>query len=119
MLKNFMHFAPSLYAVPNVAPPNVRVTGVTASSVSIAWDPVPCLNQNSEIVGYRSHVGFSSTGRVLATGISDTGTSYTRTGLTAGTSYFFQVYSVTSTNIQGRIAERFYATTSSEYKHES
>ena len=58
---------------------------------------------------YQTHVGLASTGMVTINGARTAnlnGVNYTATGLSPSTSYFFQVYSVTSANIQGVNAQR-------------
>ena len=39
-------------AAPSVAPTSLRVSGVNASSITVQWDTVPCIEQNGNITGY-------------------------------------------------------------------
>ena len=107
MFCKIVYFSPC-YAAPAVAPPNVRIVGATSTTLTVAWDPIPCLLQNIEIVDYRTHVGLASTGMSIINGARtvNSGLSYTATGLSPSTSYYFQVYSVTSANRQGMNAQR-------------
>jgi chitinase len=71
------------------APAGLQVTGTTASSVSLAWNPV------SNATGYNVYRGGTKV-------LSASGTSATVTGLAASTSYGFQV---TATNAAGESAK--------------
>ena len=42
----------SLCTVPSAAPTSLRVSGVNASSITVQWDTVPCIEQNGDITGY-------------------------------------------------------------------
>jgi chitinase len=66
---------------PPTVPGNLRSTGVTSSSASLAWD---ASTDNTGVVGYDVY-----NGSALATSV--TGTTATVTGLAAGTSYTFTV----------------------------
>jgi hypothetical protein len=63
------------------APTNLRSTATTTSSVSLAWD---ASTDNVGVAGYDIY----SSGNYMG---SSTGTSYTVTGLTVGTTYTFTV----------------------------
>jgi hypothetical protein len=72
-------------------PTNARLTGVTSTTLSLAWDPSPGPAQNpnfSAITSY-SIVQYIPAGGPKATGI--TGTSGTVTGLTPNTSAYWYV----------------------------
>ena len=71
------------------APAGLKVSGTTASSVSLAWNPV------SDATGYNVYRGGTKV-------LSASGTSATVTGLAASTSYNFQV---TATNAAGESAK--------------
>ncbi|MDQ0788882.1 chitinase [Streptomyces sp. B3I8] len=71
------------------APAGLKVSGTTASSVSLAWNPV------SDATGYNVYRGGTKV-------LSASGTSATVTGLAATTSYNFQV---TATNAAGESAK--------------
>src|SRR6266511_663504 len=66
---------------PPTAPTNLRSTGVTSSSVSLAWDAA---TDNVGVTGYDVYTGGTLTKTV-------TGTSTTVTGLAPSTSYTFTV----------------------------
>ena len=50
---NIPVFTVSLYTAPSRAPTSVRITKVTASSITVTWGEVPCLHRNGQITGYR------------------------------------------------------------------
>ncbi|WP_302893363.1 glycosyl hydrolase family 18 protein [Actinomadura luzonensis] len=66
---------------PPSVPANLRSTGVTNTSVSLAWDAA---TDNVAVTGYEVYRGTT-----LVTTV--TGTAYTDTGLTAGTAYTYTV----------------------------
>ena len=39
-------------AVPSAAPANVSLITQTVSSITVAWEPVPCMHRNGDITGY-------------------------------------------------------------------
>ncbi|MCX9157982.1 alpha-amylase family glycosyl hydrolase [Niveibacterium sp. 24ML] len=84
-------------------PTNLRVTGVTASSVSLAWS---ASTDNVGVAGYR----VSRNGALLG---STTGTAYTDNGLAASTSYSYsvQAYDLAG-NTSGWVTPPIVATTS-------
>ena len=43
----------SLYTAPSRGPTSVRRGTVTASSITVHWEEVPCLHRNGQITGYR------------------------------------------------------------------
>ncbi|MDA2922990.1 fibronectin type III domain-containing protein, partial [Patescibacteria group bacterium AH-259-L07] len=76
--------ATTLY--PPVAPSNLRVTGTTSSSISLAWDD----NSNNE-KGFivRRKKGSGSWGNIILEGANRT--SYSDTGLSSSTTYTYKV----------------------------
>jgi chitinase len=66
---------------PPSAPGNLRVTGTTSSSVSLAWD---ASTSSVGLAGYDVYRGSTKVGTV-------TGTTYTDTGLAASTTYTYTV----------------------------
>ena len=72
----------------------MRATDVTSTSVTIEWDPVPCLERNAEILGYGVDIGFSGLDTPFENRLSEDGVSIKITGLTSEESYFFAVYAV-------------------------
>jgi chitinase len=67
---------------PPSAPTNLRVTGTTSSSISLAW------NASTDNVGVTGYDVYRGGTRVTTT----TGTSYTDGGLAASTTYTYTVY---------------------------
>ncbi|MFD9697490.1 fibronectin type III domain-containing protein [Lentzea sp. NPDC059081] len=79
-------------AEPPTTPGNLRATGTTASSVSLAWD---ASTDNVGVTGYEVLNGTSTATRV-------TGTTATVTGLTADTAYSFAVRAVDAAGNQSK-----------------
>ncbi|GHH33166.1 hypothetical protein GCM10017774_15180 [Lentzea cavernae] len=88
---------------PPSAPGNLRSTGVTASSVSLAWD---ASTDNVGVTGYEV-----LNGTTVAT--TATGTTATVTGLTADTAYTFTVRAVDAAGNQSKQSAAVNARTSS------
>lgn len=79
--------APHLDRKPPTRPTNLRVTGTTAYSVALAWNPS---TDNSGSFSYRVHVSYSQTWTV-----PQTQTSFNwNFGLIPGSTYSFYVYAV-------------------------
>lgn len=72
------------------APAGVNVSGATNTSMNIGWQAV---------TGAASYNVFRNGNKVNATGVA--GTSYTDSGLTAGTTYTWSVAAVDSNGVQG------------------
>ncbi|WP_214102736.1 glycosyl hydrolase family 18 protein [Acrocarpospora catenulata] len=83
-------------------PGNLRSTGVTSSSVSLAWD---ASTDNVGVTGYLIYRG----GTLVTT---VTGTTYTDTGRAASTSYTYQVRARDAANNQSGLSNSVTATTS-------
>ena len=95
-----------LYAAPDMVS-YVYPTFFNATTITITWDPLPCLSHNSAgIVDYNVYVlnvsiEDESIIEVLINGTSGGSNNYTASGLLPETDYGFQVFGVTSENIQG------------------
>ncbi|MFC7241606.1 glycoside hydrolase family 9 protein [Catellatospora aurea] len=72
---------PPVDVTPPTVPGNPRVTGTSATSISLAWD---ASTDNVGVVGYDVYRGTVKVG-------TPTGTSYTDTGLTPSTAYTYTV----------------------------
>ncbi len=76
--------------------PSDRVRGISSqyrnfTSVTISWQPVDCLQQNSPIISYK--IRYTETS--ITTGpITTTDTSFVATSLFPGTSYTFEIAAV-------------------------
>ncbi|SFR26016.1 Alpha-lytic protease prodomain-containing protein [Lentzea waywayandensis] len=90
-------------AEPPTAPNNLRSTGVTASSVSLAWD---ASTDNVGVAGYEV-----LNGNTVATTV--TGTTATVSGLTADTAYAFTVRALDAAGNQSKLSAAVNARTSS------
>ncbi|MEU7702941.1 PHB depolymerase family esterase [Streptomyces sp. NPDC039028] len=82
------------------APTGLRVTGTTATGVSLAWNPVP---------GATSYHVYRNGARV--DGVPVTTTAHTDTGLTAGTTYSYAVAAVDAAGTPGARSGSVAATT--------
>ncbi|MFE4329381.1 PHB depolymerase family esterase [Streptomyces sp. NPDC056831] len=80
------------------APSGLQVTGVTANSASLSWDTVP---------GAASYVLYRNGTKVA----SPTSTTYTDSGLTAGTAYRYAVAAVDASGTAGTTSPQVTATT--------
>ncbi|MFJ7491719.1 PHB depolymerase family esterase [Streptomyces sp. NPDC097727] len=80
------------------APAGLQVTGVTANSVSLSWNAVP------DAASYTVH----RNGTKVA---SPTATTYTDTGLTAGTAYRYTVAAIDGSGTPGTTSPQVTATT--------
>ena len=74
---------------PSAAPTNVRMTGITSTTITLRWGKVPCIEQNGDITGYlvwyESQTQDVSGGSVTETTISN---------LTPSTTYNVRVAAV-------------------------
>ncbi|MQY12600.1 hypothetical protein SRB5_27360 [Streptomyces sp. RB5] len=86
---------------PPTAPGNLRVTGTTASSASLAWDAA---TDDRGVTGYDVYRGGTLVG-------STAGTTYTDSGLTADTTYSYTVRARDAASNQGPAAGPVTATT--------
>ena len=84
---------------PSGAPENVREVEVTSTSITIQWDQVPCIEQNSEITGYIVRYS-NSTGETQMAAVQNS-QMFTASGLTPNTAYSFQLVAVSSNDDVG------------------
>ncbi|HXW78606.1 MAG TPA: fibronectin type III domain-containing protein, partial [Acidimicrobiales bacterium] len=89
-------FSNEVSATPAVVPGAPRALTATGGNaqVALAWD-APASTGGDPVLGYKIYQGTSSGGEVLLTSTSTTATTYTSTGLTNGTTYYFEVTAVT------------------------
>ena len=71
---------------PSAAPTNVRMTGVTSTSITVRWGKIPCIERNGDITGYIVQYG-SQTQSVSGGSVTET----TISNLTPSTTYNVQV----------------------------
>ena len=91
-----------LCAAPTGSPQNVRNTTVTSSAISVQWDEVPCIKQNSDITGYTvQYRQTSSSGSETVEGRGN----YTITGLTPFSSYSIRIAAVNSDGDSGPLSD--------------
>ena len=81
-----------LHAVPSGVPQSLSAF-VSARNVTVSWQPINCIDRNGDITGYMVMFGVESE---PATSETVTELSFTRDGLTPGTSYTFRVAGVNS-----------------------
>ena len=74
---------------PSAAPTNVRMTGITSSSITVRWRKIPCIERNGDITGYIVRYG-SETQSVSGGSVTET----TISNLTPSTTYNIQVAAV-------------------------
>ena len=65
---------------------------MTSTSITIQWDQVPCIEQNSEITGYIVRYS-NSTGETQMAAVQNS-QMFTASGLTPNAAYSFQVAAV-------------------------
>ena len=88
-----------LTLAPSGAPQNVREVEMTSTSITIQWDQVPCIEQNSNITGYIVRYS-SSTGETQMATVQNS-QMFTASELTPNTTYSFQVAAVNSADEDG------------------
>ena len=71
-------------------------TSISGTSITVSWDPVPCLSRNSEITGYVVRYNEVSNSCHVDTEVSASETSVTLEGLTGSTQYSIQVAAVSA-----------------------
>ena len=77
----------------------LNATDITSTTITIQWGAVPCMDQNSEITGYKVRygpVGSSQRATDAVSGSASTGGTYTPTGLIPFTNYSIEVAAVNS-----------------------
>ena len=90
---------PSLPTAPSAPPTSLTVVNKTSSTITIGWGEVPCLEQNSVIVGYSVLYGPVTSG-VRGT-VATSGRAVTVTGLAPYTNYSIEVSAVNSDGAMG------------------
>lgn len=87
--------------MPSSAPPNVRSVAANSTSITIEWDPLPCLQQKSTISRY-GIIFRDSADNVLPTHPQDAGTmTHSEIGLKSDSTYSFEVYAIGDGDLQG------------------
>ena len=81
------------YTVPTGLPTSVRNGTVTASSITVHWGEVPCLDHNGEITGYIVQAVRNGMAEGTAN-VSGGARQATLSGLSPSTSYTVQVAAV-------------------------
>ena len=102
-INHFTDYGPILPGVPS-APANLAATAASASGISLTWDAVPTA---TSYVLYRSSTDSNFT-TAIASGISTN--SYSNTGLSASTKYYYEVAG-TNSNGEGPNSTSANATT--------
>ena len=89
---------------PSSAPEWLNSTATTSTTITIQWGAVPCMDQNSEITGYKVRygpVGSSQRATDAVGGSASSGGMYTLTGLIPFTNYSIEVAAVNSNGDTG------------------
>ena len=86
--------SPPANTVPG-APKSPTTSSITQSQIKLAWS-APNNNGGSAITGYRIDRSTSANSGFATIVNSQSGTSYTNTGLTANTRYYYRVYAINS-----------------------
>jgi len=82
--------SPLSFLAPTKPPANIRSVAVTSTSISIAWDPVPCSYRNTNITGYSVSYNVEANNFNITINLGTTDEKYMKaTGLIPGTSYMF------------------------------
>ena len=101
-------------SVPSSRPQRVTSLTLNSTAISVSWDPVDCINQNSEITGYIVHYGPASSSTRLTSevlGTTSAGREYTAVGLAPSTNYSIQVAAVNREGNVGPFTAAIFATT--------
>ena len=80
------------FSAPAIGPASLRVTSTSSTSITTAWEPVPCVDRNTDITGYR--VTYSG---VLARNMHEITTNnleYEATGLIPRENYTFCIFPI-------------------------
>ena len=104
----FIHIAPSS------APEWVNGTATTSTTITIQWGAVPCMDQNSEITGYKVRYGPVGSSQRATDAVSvsgSTGGMYTLTGLIPFTNYSTEVAAVNTNGDTGPFSLPHFAET--------
>ncbi|CAI8015209.1 Receptor-type tyrosine-protein phosphatase F, partial [Geodia barretti] len=87
--------ATTLTAAPSAPPPDLTVTDVNSSTITVEWGEVPCINQNGAITGYSVQYGVMESGNTEIVNVDGaTVNEATITGLMPSTTYSIQVAAV-------------------------
>ena len=101
-------------SVPSSAPQEVTSLTLNSTAISVSWNPVDCIHQNSEITGYMVRYGPASssnriTSEVLGTTFAER--VYTAVGLAPSTNYSIEVAAVNRDGDVGPFTTAIFATT--------
>ena len=101
-------------SVPSSTPQRVTSLTLNSTAISVSWDPVDCIHQNSEITGYIVRYGPASSSTRLTSevlGTTSTERVYTAVGLAPSTNYSIQVAAVNREGDFGPFTAAIFATT--------
>ncbi|CAI8015208.1 Protein sidekick-2, partial [Geodia barretti] len=87
--------AMTIATAPSAPPPDLTVTDVNSSTITVEWGEVPCINQNGAITGYSVQYGVMESGNTEIVNVDGaTVNEATITGLMPSTTYSIQVAAV-------------------------
>lgn len=95
---------------PPTVPGNFRITGTTANSISLAWN---ASTDNVGVTGYQIFRAAGASGGTFAQVGTTTGLAFTNSGLTANTSFRYQVRAVDAAGNNSGFTPMLLATTQS------
>ena len=82
---------------PSAPPPEVDVTDMTSTTITVQWGEVPCIHQNGAITGYSVQYGVMGSGNTQTVTVSGASTTQTTiSGLMSSTTYSIRVAAVNS-----------------------
>ena len=87
----------SFSTVPSAPPTLIYIHEVTSFNVTLHWDPVDCIEQNGDIIGYSVRYGIERSGSIqVANVFGGSRTEITISGLNCGANYSIEVAAVNS-----------------------
>ena len=101
-------------SVPSSTPQGVTSLTLNSTAISVSWDPVDCIHQNSKITGYMFRYGPASSSTRLTSEVLETTSTervYTAVELAPSTNYSIEVAAVNREGDVGPFTAAIFATT--------
>ena len=80
------------FSAPASGPTSLRVTSTSSTTITIAWEPVSCVDRNTDITGYRVTYSGRNAGNVHE--ITTNNLEYEATGLIPRQNYTFYIFPI-------------------------